>query len=226
MVGVRFGKLTVLSEIEPSKYGRLYYECKCDCGLVYEARASHVKAGAIQQCRNCRNVNRGELMKQRALESHQINMGKRFGNFTVVDIFVNGKLSGVYYGCKCDCGNISLLQSYVVIVGKSTKCRKCADKLNEKHGMVYTPTYSTWFTMRRRCSDPKTQNYKRYGGRGIRVCDRWQSFENFLADMGVKPKGLQIDRIDNDGPYAPGNCRWVTPKENANNKGKLSRIII
>lgn len=220
MIGVKFGSLTVLSEIEPSKYGRLYYECRCDCGFIYEARASHVKSGATQQCRDCRNSKRARLMKDRAVANHEVNVGKEFGNFTVMRAFTEGKYSGVYYACKCLCGNVSILRAYTVLNGQATRCRKCIDKLSEKHGMVYTHTYTTWFTMRRRCSDPKTESYKRYGGRGIKVCDRWEKFENFLEDMGEKPKGLQIDRIDNDGNYEPGNCRWVTPKENANNKSK------
>lgn len=220
MIGERFGRLTVLSEIPASKYGRLYFECKCDCGNIYEARASHVKSGATQQCKACRDSKRSNLITERALLCHSTNIGKRFGKLTVITSSSDGKFSGVYYTCACDCGNLVSLRAYTVLNGQASKCRKCVDKLNEKHGMVYTHTYTTWFTMRRRCSDPKTESYKRYGGRGIKVCERWQKFENFLEDMGEKPKGLQIDRIDNDGDYEPGNCRWVTAKENANNKSK------
>src|SRR5208283_883530 len=76
-----------------------------------------------------------------------------------------------------------------------------------------TPGYRTWVGMRQRCRNPKSRNYPRYGGRGIKICKRWDSFQTFLDDMGPKPKGLSIDRIDNDGHYEPANCRWATAAE-------------
>lgn len=78
--------------------------------------------------------------------------------------------------------------------------------------------YNAWRTMRARCSNPTHENYRYYGGRGVRVCARWESFENFLADMGERPEGKEIDRINNNGHYEPGNCRWVTHAENVRNR--------
>lgn len=87
-----------------------------------------------------------------------------------------------------------------------------------KHGMSYDPTYRTWSGMKARCRNKKNPNYPQYGGRGITVCARWDSFENFLADMGRRPLGTTIDRRDSDGNYEPSNCRWATHLEQMANK--------
>ena len=80
------------------------------------------------------------------------------------------------------------------------------------------PLYKAWASMRDRCRNPKNTNYHKYGARGVTVCDRWQYFENFLEDMGERPAGMTLDRIDNGGNYEPGNCRWATPHVQAVNK--------
>ena len=81
-----------------------------------------------------------------------------------------------------------------------------------------SPTYRSWTAMIARCTYPSQPQYESYGGRGISVCERWRSFDNFLADMGERPAGTTLDRIDNDGTYEPGNCRWATPTEQQTNK--------
>jgi hypothetical protein len=90
--------------------------------------------------------------------------------------------------------------------------------MNNKHGMVGTRVYRSWTMMIQRVTNPNFPKFVSYGGRGITVCDRWRSFENFYADMGDRPEGLTLDRIDNDGNYEPGNCRWATLIEQAQNK--------
>lgn len=94
----------------------------------------------------------------------------------------------------------------------------------KRHGMTKTSTYSAWATMRTRCLNPKRAKWYRYGGRGIKICKRWERFENFLSDMGERPNGKTLDRIDNDGDYKPSNCKWSTPKEQSSNT-KRNRFV-
>lgn len=94
------------------------------------------------------------------------------------------------------------------------------------HGMTDTPTYNSWAAMRKRCLNKRHHAYARYGGKGITICERWGKLENFLSNMGERPEGTTLDRINNDGNYEPGNCRWASWSEQQNNRGNMRMVTI
>ena len=127
-----------------------------------------------------------------------------------------------FYKCQCSCGNTLHVMYQNLLAGRSKGCKKCAARQKARtHGMKNSREYHSWQSMKQRCLNTSVRSYADYGGRGIIICDRWlNSFENFYADMGKRPEGHTLDRINNEGNYEPSNCRWATPSEQSLNQRK------
>jgi hypothetical protein len=159
--------------------------------------------------------------------------GSTFGRLSVRQ-FAGIDRHFAWWWCVCECGNEVKVRGVRLVQGitKSCGCLRREHMLRVRrstatHGLSNTPEYNSWQALQQRCYNPNRRYYNRYGGRGISVCSRWRGpggFDNFLADMGPKPgPEYWIERMKNDGNYEPGNCKWATPIEQANNKGGIRK---
>jgi hypothetical protein len=139
--------------------------------------------------------------------------GRRLGRLAVC-VYTGRK----YWFCICDCGTRVVVQGGSLRGGRTKSCGCLRKDRSTKHGMSGTPEYSSWKAMMARCYNPCHVAYENYGGRGISVCDEWHSVEAFFADMGERPPGCSLDRIDPNEIYRPGNCRWSDTKQQNQNR--------
>lgn len=214
-LGARFGKLEVIGP-----YGMLneHYSvvCRCDCGDTKEVTCSNLRNKQTTSC-GCNKVR----------EKYQNLVGKMFGRLTVLDDSLRVTTHRLAK-CLCSCGNETTQPLHAIVDGRVVSCGCLRNQQtlerSTKHGHAerqnISPEYRCWASMKARCQNPKAPSYADYGGRGIKICDRWlESFENFLADMGDRPRGMTLDRYpDVNGNYIKSNCRWATGIEQGNNR--------
>lgn len=229
VTGHRFGML-VAERLLPGK-GKKRWLCRCDCGGEKIAQGGQLKAGNHQSCGCSKGKLIGDWARANVPARHRAErarlIGRRFSRLTIIGLQDGG--SGVV--ARCDCGNEITRPAPYITHGNTRSCGCYRDDvlatIHETHGYTSKTRkggrpkeYSVWVAMVQRCHNPDNKGYPSYGGRGIRVCQRWRdSFEAFYEDMGASPgSGYSLDRLDNDDHYSPDNVEWATRSQQARNK--------
>lgn len=219
MIGKKYNKLTVLSESEP-RNGRRAVNCKCDCGAdVLNVLAKHLPNNVIRACKKC-------SMKNKRTYPDNDLIGMKFGMLTVIKLHEKEPHKQQMAECLCDCGNTKTTRKNNLTSGNSKSCgcnsRNTTIELLTTHDRYHHRGGSRWRDMMNRCYNENNIVFNNYGGRGISVCEEWHDcvvFCDWVDSISEGSlKGLEIDRINNNGNYSPNNCRFITSRENLRNK--------
>lgn len=207
--GQRFGMLLLVERVGVNQRRQSLWSAVCDCGATTQVLGTKVQQGRQTSC-GCKATNKVVDIS-----------GMAFGR--LIALGPSGKAGRhTKWTCLCECGTIVDVSGAKLRSGHTQSCgclqREMASNLNLSHGWSGTRTYEAWKSIWQRTTNPKRTGYENYGGRGIKVCDRWREFTSFLADMGEKPNGLTIERVDNDGDYSPSNCIWADMTTQNRNK--------
>lgn len=223
LTGRVFGFLTVLGFSHKGKLGRTMWLCRCECGNTRIVSTGDLGRSDTISC-GCK---KGELISKKNIKDLS---GQKFNRWTVLSFF-GIKEGKAYWNCRCSCGVERAVMGTALKGGHSQSCgcirADVAIEKNTTHGLTKHPLYSVWKGIHGRCRGYNPDDVPCYVDQHITVCDRWsgpEGFVNFIEDMGDRPEGTQIDRIDNSKGYSPENCRWVTCKENQRNRRTTKNI--
>lgn len=226
MVGEKYGKLRIIERAESNKNGHVCWKCVCDCGATKTVESGKLRSGHTKSCGCLHGRGRGHIKADRLFKENLA--GKKFGRLLVVDFAENGKSGETRFFCVCDCGKKKIVSRQNLVRGKTVSCGCYQDEQKRKRTGDRNPAYKhgmtrkhrlwdTFYHMKGRCYTPKEKSYINYGARGIAVCKTWRNdFERFYrwAIKNGYRDTLEIDRINNNGPYAPWNCQFITKQEN------------